>query len=134
MTAIIAYQYVPRGRLLRYATKSSLPLCLVLQQWLVLPQYMFASLTASVQSQFPRGPRWPWSAYWRLTLPQSRTPNSLAIVLKPNLTTSTVGYIVAVYRDGGIILNISPSFLLVLLLPSESSSLHDVPWLGAICM
>ena len=34
------------------------------------------------------------------------------------------------FWDGGIILAISPSLLVVLLLPSESS-LHDVPWLGA---
>ena len=38
---------------------------------------------------------------------------------------------VAVYRDGGNILAISPSLLVVLLLPSESFSLHAVPWLGA---
>ena len=37
---------------------------------------------------------------------------------------------VAGFRNGGIILAISPS-LLVVLLPSESSSFHDVPWLGA---
>ena len=36
---------------------------------------------------------------------------------------------VAAYRDGGIILGIPPSLLVVLLLPSESSPLHDVPWL-----
>ena len=36
------------------------------------------------------------------------------------------------FRDGGIILAISRSFLVVLLLPSESSLLHAVPWLGAI--
>ena len=42
-----------------------------------------------------------------------------------------VGYTVAGYRDGGIILAISPPLLVVLLLPSESSSLHYVPWLGA---
>ena len=36
------------------------------------------------------------------------------------------------YRDGGNILTISPSLLVVLLLlPSESPSLHAVPWLGA---
>ena len=38
---------------------------------------------------------------------------------------------VAGFRDGGIILAISPSLLVVLLLPSESSSLHAVPRLGA---
>ena len=37
---------------------------------------------------------------------------------------------VAGYRDGGIILAISPSLLVVLVSPSESS-LHAVPWLGA---
>ena len=37
---------------------------------------------------------------------------------------------VAVYRDGGNILAISPS-LLVVLLPSEFSFLHAAPWLGA---
>ena len=36
---------------------------------------------------------------------------------------------VAVYRDGAIILAISASLLVVLLLPS-GPSLHDVPWLG----
>ena len=40
-----------------------------------------------------------------------------------------VGCIVAVYQNGGIILAISPS-LLVVLLPSEFSSLHDMPWLA----
>ena len=40
-------------------------------------------------------------------------------------------YIVAVYGDGGIIWGISPSLLVVLLLPSESSLLHDLLWLGA---
>ena len=38
---------------------------------------------------------------------------------------------VAGFRDGGIILAISLSLFVVILLPSESSSLHDVPWLGA---
>ena len=37
---------------------------------------------------------------------------------------------VAGYRDGGIILAVSPSLLFALVLPSESS-LHTVPWLGA---
>ena len=37
---------------------------------------------------------------------------------------------VAGFRDGGIVLGISPS-LLVVLLPSESSSLHDAPLLEA---
>ena len=32
--------------------------------------------------------------------------------------------------DGGIILAISPSLLVVLLRSSEFSPLHDVPWLG----
>ena len=38
---------------------------------------------------------------------------------------------VAGYRDGGIISAISPLLVVVLLPPSESSSLHNVPWLGA---
>ena len=37
---------------------------------------------------------------------------------------------IAGYRDGGIIVAILPS-LLVVLLPGESSSLHAAPWLGA---
>ena len=37
---------------------------------------------------------------------------------------------VAGVRDGGNILAIPPS-LLVVLLPNEASSLYDVPWLGA---
>ena len=43
----------------------------------------------------------------------------------------SIGYIVAVYRDGGIILAISPSLLVALLLPSESSPFHAAPRLGA---
>ena len=35
-------------------------------------------------------------------------------------------------RDGGIILAISPSFLVVIVLPSESSSLHVAPRYGAV--
>ena len=38
---------------------------------------------------------------------------------------------VAGFRDDGINLAISPSLLAVLFLPSESSSLHAVPWLKA---
>ena len=42
-----------------------------------------------------------------------------------------ISYRSAVFRGGGIVLGILPSLLVVLLLPRESSSLHDVPWLGA---
>ena len=38
---------------------------------------------------------------------------------------------VAEFRDGGIILDILPSLSVALLLPSGSSSLYPVPWLGA---
>ena len=38
---------------------------------------------------------------------------------------------VAIYRDCENILAISPSLLVVVLLPSESSFLHAAPWIGA---
>ena len=37
---------------------------------------------------------------------------------------------VAVFRNGGIIVAISPFLLVVLLLPSKSFFSRDVPWLG----
>ena len=41
---------------------------------------------------------------------------------------------VAGYRDGGIILAISPPLLAIVLLPSASSSLHDAPRHGAVLL
>ena len=39
---------------------------------------------------------------------------------------------IAGYRDGGIILAFSPSLLVVVVLPIESSSLHVAPRHGAV--